>query len=93
MSSDTVWELEPHTKAKHEILVTYLQAWFGIMGGTAFEKRALVFDGFAGPGIYRGGQLHPTYISGIERGERNVSLVNIRALAVALEVSVGELFD
>jgi three-Cys-motif partner protein len=56
MSSETVWELEPHTKAKHEILVTYLQAWFGIMGSTAFEKRALVFDGFAGPGIYRGGQ-------------------------------------
>jgi transcriptional regulator with XRE-family HTH domain len=37
--------------------------------------------------------LHPTYISGIERGERNVSLVNIRALALALEVPVGELFD
>lgn len=37
--------------------------------------------------------LHPTYISGIERGERNVSLVNIRALAVALEVPVGELFE
>ena len=37
--------------------------------------------------------LHPTYISGIERGERNVSLVNIRALAVALEVPVGEFFD
>ena len=37
--------------------------------------------------------LHPTYISGIERGQRNVSLVNIRALAAALRVPVGSLFD
>lgn len=33
MSKDeTVWTLEPHTGAKHEILVTYLEAWFGIWG-------------------------------------------------------------
>ncbi|MBY9073435.1 helix-turn-helix domain-containing protein [Nocardioides sp. WL0053] len=37
--------------------------------------------------------LHPTYISEIERGQRNVSLVNIRALAAALRVPVGSLFD
>lgn len=57
MSKDeTVWTLEPHTGAKHEILVTYLQAWFGIWGGTQFSQRALVLDGFAGPGIYSDGE-------------------------------------
>lgn len=36
--------------------------------------------------------LHRTYISSIELGERNVSLRNIQALAEALGVSLEELF-
>jgi len=35
--------------------------------------------------------LHRTYIGGIERGERNVSLLNIIKMAQALDVSVAEL--
>jgi CheY-like chemotaxis protein len=37
--------------------------------------------------------LHPTYISSIERGARNVSLENISKLARALEISVSALFE
>jgi transcriptional regulator with XRE-family HTH domain len=36
--------------------------------------------------------LHRNYIGGIERGERNVALLNIGSLAVALEVNISELF-
>ena len=36
--------------------------------------------------------LDRTYIGGIERGERNVSLINIQKIAAALGVRVGELF-
>ena len=36
--------------------------------------------------------LDRTYIGGIERGERNVSLVNIEKIAAALGVSVRVLF-
>lgn len=36
--------------------------------------------------------LHVTYVSGIERGKRNVSLENIRRIAEGLGVSLGELF-
>lgn len=36
--------------------------------------------------------LDRTYISGIERGKRNVSLRNIDAIARALSLSLGELF-
>jgi transcriptional regulator with XRE-family HTH domain len=36
--------------------------------------------------------LDRTYIGGIERGERNVSLVNIQKIAVAIGVPVRELF-
>lgn len=37
-------------------------------------------------------ELHRTYISDIERGERNVSLVNIVRIAKGLEIEVYELF-
>lgn len=36
--------------------------------------------------------LDRTYVGGIERGERNVSLVNIEKIAIALSVSISELF-
>lgn len=36
--------------------------------------------------------VHPTYISGIERGKRNLSLKNIEKLAKALKVSIGDFF-
>lgn len=35
--------------------------------------------------------LHRTYVSSVERGERNISLVNIERLAVALGISVREM--
>jgi transcriptional regulator with XRE-family HTH domain len=35
--------------------------------------------------------LHRTYISSVERGERNISLVNIESLAEALGVAMAEL--
>jgi transcriptional regulator with XRE-family HTH domain len=36
--------------------------------------------------------LDRTYIGGIERGERNVALLNLEKIAKALEVSLSELF-
>lgn len=35
--------------------------------------------------------LHRTYIGSVERGERNISLLNINVLASALKVSASEL--
>lgn len=35
--------------------------------------------------------VHPTYISGIERGVRNMALKNIEKLAKALGVDIGSL--
>jgi transcriptional regulator with XRE-family HTH domain len=36
--------------------------------------------------------LDRTYVGGIERGERNLALVNIEKLAGALKISLSELF-
>lgn len=38
-------------------------------------------------------QLDRTYMSGIERGKRNVALRNIEAIANALNLTVSKLFD
>ncbi|RSN01235.1 hypothetical protein DMB42_40355 [Nonomuraea sp. WAC 01424] len=50
----THWKLEPHTKAKHEILRGYLNGWFPVM--SRYNDRIFFFDGFAGPGRYENGE-------------------------------------
>lgn len=35
--------------------------------------------------------LHRTYVSSVERGERNISLVNIERLALALGMKIQEI--
>jgi three-Cys-motif partner protein len=51
----TIWELEAHTRAKHEILKRYLQAWMIILSQGRFAE-ILYIDGFAGPGEYARGE-------------------------------------
>jgi len=36
--------------------------------------------------------LDRSYMTGIENGKRNVSIVNIEKIAIALEVSISDLF-
>ena len=50
----SIWSIEAHTKAKHQILEEYLKAWFPIIGRWA--NRIVYLDGFAGPGEYKGGE-------------------------------------
>lgn len=51
---ETLWEMEPHTLAKHEILRLYLRAWVPILGQSI--PRWNYVDGFCGPGRYTGGE-------------------------------------
>ncbi|MFQ6129004.1 MAG: three-Cys-motif partner protein TcmP [Thermoplasmata archaeon] len=54
-ATNTVWHLEPHTRAKHEILRRYLAAWFPIVKNVNPSGLNYI-DGFAGPGVYAGGE-------------------------------------
>lgn len=38
-------------------------------------------------------EVHRTYLSGIERGKRNPSLINLLRIARALDISLSTLFD
>lgn len=44
-----LWDLLPHTKAKHIILKKYLEAWMPILSK---HEKVIYIDGFAGPGEY-----------------------------------------
>ena len=37
--------------------------------------------------------VHRTYLGGVERGERNLSLVNIHRIAQALGITLSDLFE
>ena len=54
LPNDTIWELEPHTAVKHNIYDGYLDAWLAIM--LQGWGSATYAEGFAGPGIYVGGE-------------------------------------
>lgn len=56
--------------------------------------RALRKDaGFSQEELAEVAELHRTYVSGIERGERNASLISIERIAKALRVSLSKLFE
>ncbi|MCA9280178.1 MAG: three-Cys-motif partner protein TcmP [Phycisphaerales bacterium] len=59
-SLGTIWDAEPHTLAKHQILVEYLKAWVPILSrqSAKFPGSTVIrfVDGFAGPGVYKDGQ-------------------------------------
>src|SRR5712672_2541721 len=77
----TIWPLEPHTRAKHEILKRYLQAWMVILSQGRFPE-ILYIDGFAGPGEYETG----------EAGSPIIALDTALAFRPALTAKVHFLF-
>ncbi len=59
MADSVTWEREDHTKAKHELLLAFFNKWVSIhsehfagRGGGVVR----IYDGFAGPGVYTGGE-------------------------------------
>src|ERR671933_236258 len=52
------WECAAHTAAKHDIYRRYLERWFPIlMTGRKAYPSVTYAEGFAGPGVYCGGEV------------------------------------
>ncbi|MFL5846350.1 MAG: three-Cys-motif partner protein TcmP [Solirubrobacteraceae bacterium] len=54
-----LWVREDHTKAKHELLLAFFNKWVSIHSEHFTVRRGglvRVYDGFAGPGVYEGGE-------------------------------------
>lgn len=54
MPTQPIWDLAPHTGAKHQILTEYLKAWFPVLA--RYRGRIVLLDAFAGPGSYSNGE-------------------------------------
>jgi transcriptional regulator with XRE-family HTH domain len=60
-----------------------------VLGDRVREYRT--YQGLSQEELAKKSSLHRTYIGGIERGERNVSLLNIQRIASALKKRVPDL--
>lgn len=56
-------------------------------------KRLRLEKGMSQEGLANEANLDRTYIPGIEKGERNVSITVIEKLAIALKVDIRDLFS
>jgi len=70
-------------KHKNKILIAF---------GQAVRKRRLEI-GLTQEAFAEKSQLHRTYIGGVERGKRNVALLNLIQIAQALELTPEEFLE
>lgn len=82
---DVLWDRDPHTAAKHQILTRYLAAWFPIIAAT-FQKDGLTYvDAFAGPGKYRNSQESSPVIALTQANRRDVIKYGIEQRLLFIE--------
>jgi len=60
--------------------------------GLAVKKRRFEL-GFSQEKLAEWSDLHRTYVADIERGSRNLSLINIEKVAKGLDLSIADLFS
>jgi three-Cys-motif partner protein len=54
-----IWKRDAHTKAKHDLLLAFFNKWVSIHSEHFAKRRdglVRIYDGFAGPGVYEGGE-------------------------------------
>src|SRR5579864_7463955 len=84
-----VWDADPHTISKIEILKAYLNAWFRILGMTRRGERILYVDGFAGPGRYRNHD-EGSPLAGIRVAEKTIQSLGKKFVAAELHCAFIE---
>ena len=84
-----VWDAEPHTIAKIEILKAYLNAWFRILGMKRRSQTILYVDGFAGPGYYRNHE-EGSPLAAVRVAERTIRSLGEKFVAAQLHCAFIE---
>ncbi len=54
-------------------------------------RAARLRQGLTQEALAFGAQIHPTYVSGVERGQRNLGVANLLRIAAVLETDPAEL--
>jgi len=67
-----------------------MSSYLRVFGNTVRQLR--LQRGLSQEDLAASSGLHRTYVGGIERGERNIGLINILRLAAVLDIQPGELF-
>jgi three-Cys-motif partner protein len=67
------WPANPHTLAKIELVRRYVGKWVAIVGRSIKKRHMLVIDGFAGPGIYEGGE-HGSPMAAIQAASKSMAI-------------------
>ncbi|WP_372410164.1 three-Cys-motif partner protein TcmP [Streptomyces luteireticuli] len=76
---ETIWQLDPHTAAKHDLLKKYLQPWSLIL--LSQHDTVTYAEGFAGPGIYTKGEpgspivAHAVFADTLRQRPKNIRMV------------------
>jgi three-Cys-motif partner protein len=84
-----VWDADPHTIAKIEILKAYLNAWFRILGMSRRGEKILYVDGFAGPGRYRN-HAEGSPLAAIRAAEKTIQSLDEKFIAAELHCAFIE---
>lgn len=79
--------METHKKIKPKERRNDLQIFFGM----TVRKRRIELE-LSQEKLAELSGLHFTYVSSVERGERNISLINIAKLANALDCNIRDFF-
>jgi len=67
------------------------EAILAAVGRTIAERRRDL--GFSQEDLAEEAGLHRTYVGSVERGERNVSLINLAKIAGALRIPLSQMLD
>ena len=89
MPSETLWDRQEQTIAKHLVLQHYLDGWFPILG--RWNGRLLFIDGFAGPGEYADGEPGSPLIAldCIRQHKDEGRLANVEIVCLFMESDMG----
>lgn len=82
---DVLWDRDPHTAAKHQILRRYLEAWFPMIAQGFHQDGLTYVDAFAGPGEYKNSKESSPVIALTQAHRREVTRFDTEQRLIFIE--------